>query len=116
MKPKARLVLTLLGGFDARPAAGSPLVLPTRKARALLAYLALPLGRAHSREKLAALLWGDMPDAQARGNLRQALSRIHRAWARVAVPGLLLHGDTVALDPSAVEVDVAALERWLADG
>ena len=115
MKPKARLVLTLLGGFDARPHGGTPLVLPTRKAHALLAYLAMPIGRAHPREKLAALLWGDMPDAQARGNLRQALSRIQKAWARAAVPGMLFHGDTVALDPSAVEVDVVIFERLLAD-
>ena len=63
MKPKVCLVLTLLGGFDARTRSGSALVLSTRKARALLAYLALPLGRAHPREKLATLLWGDMPDA-----------------------------------------------------
>jgi DNA-binding SARP family transcriptional activator len=116
MKPKACLILTLFGGFDARARSGSPLVLPTRKARGLLAYLALPLGRAHPREKLAALLWGDMPDAQARGNLRQALSRIQKAWAGAAVPGMLFRGDTIALDPSAVEVDVGAFEGLLADG
>jgi DNA-binding SARP family transcriptional activator/tetratricopeptide (TPR) repeat protein len=116
MKLKVRLVLTLLGGFDARPHSGPSLVLPTKKARALLAYLAVPLGRAHSREKLAALLWGDMPDAQARGNLRQALSRIQKAWAGAAVPVMLFQGDTIALDPSAVEVDVAAFERLLVDG
>jgi DNA-binding SARP family transcriptional activator/tetratricopeptide (TPR) repeat protein len=116
MKPKARVVLTLLGGFDARSQLGSPLVLPTRKGRALLAYLALPIGRAHPRERLAALLWGDMPDAQARGNLRQALSRIQKGWPGAAVPGILCQGDTVALDPSAVEVDVVVLERLLADG
>ena len=44
-----------------------------------MAYLAVPLGQAHSREKLASLLWGDMPDAQARANLRHALSRIRKA-------------------------------------
>jgi DNA-binding SARP family transcriptional activator/tetratricopeptide (TPR) repeat protein len=116
MKPKVCLVLTLLGGFDARTRSGSALVLSTRKARALLAYLALPLGRAHPREKLATLLWGDMPDAQARGNLRQALSRIQKAFSRANVPAMRFEGDTIALDPSAVEVDVAAFERLLADG
>ena len=116
MKPKVCLVLTLLGGFDARTRSGSALVLSTRKARALLAYLALPLGRAHPREKLATLLWGDMPDAQARGNLRQALSRIQKAFARANVPAMRFEGDTIALDPSAVEVDVAAFQRLLADG
>jgi DNA-binding SARP family transcriptional activator len=95
--------------------AGRPLVLPTRKARALLAYLAIPLGRPHPREKLASLLWGDMPDAPARGNLRQSLSRIQRALARTGVPGMIFREDTVALDPSAVEVDVAAFEKLLGE-
>src|SRR5882762_1901377 len=116
MKPKACLVLTLLGGFDGRARAGSPLVLSTRKARALLAYLALPLGRAHPREKLATLLWGDMPDAQARGNLRHALSRIRTALPGTAWPGMVFDGPSVALDPSVVDVDVARFERLVADG
>ncbi len=79
MKPEARLNLTLLGGFQAQLDAGAALVLPTRKSQALLAYLAVRPGQAHPREKLATLLWGDMQDAQARGNLRHALSRIRKA-------------------------------------
>jgi DNA-binding SARP family transcriptional activator len=54
----ARLSLRLLGGFQARLDLGPPVALPTRKSQALLAYLALPLGRAHPRDTLAALLWG----------------------------------------------------------
>ena len=69
----ARLELMLLGGFHARVVPGGAVDLPTRKAQALLAYLALPAGSLHPRGKLAGLLWGDMPKAQARGNLRKAL-------------------------------------------
>jgi hypothetical protein len=54
----ARLTLTLLGGFQARLGTGPPLTLPTKKIQAFLAYLALPPGREHTRDKLAALLWG----------------------------------------------------------
>ena len=68
MTSEAHLELKLLGGFEARLQGGAALVLPTKKAQALLAYLALPLGQSHSREKLATLLWGDMQHAQARGN------------------------------------------------
>ena len=107
MKPAAGLKLTLLGGFQAQLEAGAALVLPTRKAQALLAYLAVPLGQAHPREKLATLLWGDMQDAQARGNLRYALSRIRKALPRSVRPGLVLDGPSVALDPKVVDVDVA---------
>ena len=115
MKVAARLRLTLLGAFEAE-LEGAALVLPSRKTQALLAYLALPLGQAHPRDKLAGLLWGDMPDAQARGNLRHALSRLRKALPAGARPGLLLDGPSVALDPSVVDVDVAHFERLAADG
>jgi DNA-binding SARP family transcriptional activator len=111
-----RLKLTLLGGFQAQLDAGAALVLPTRKTQALLAYLALPLGQAHPREKLASLLWGDMQDAQARGNLRHALSRIRKALPKTTRAGILLDGPSVGLNSSALDVDVARFERLIADG
>ncbi|HEY7041037.1 MAG TPA: BTAD domain-containing putative transcriptional regulator, partial [Methylomirabilota bacterium] len=111
----ARLQLTLLGGFQAQLAPGDALVLPTRKTQALVAYLALPLGQAHAREQLAALLWGDMPDAQARGNLRHALSRIRKTLPRAVQRGALFDGPSVSLDPALVDVDVAHFERLVAD-
>ena len=116
MKVATRVHLTLLGGFQAQLDAGAALVLPTKKTQALLAYLALPLGQAHPREKLASLLWGDMPDAQARGNLRHALSRIRKALPKPAQRGVVFDGPSVALDPSVVVVDVAQFERLVADG
>ena len=112
----ARLKLSLLGGFRAELERGEAVVLSTRKAEALLAYLALPIGRSHPREKLATLLWGDMADAQARGNLRHALSRIRKVLAQAALPGVLLDGQSVGLDASLVDVDVARFERLVADG
>ena len=60
LKSEVRLKVTVLGGFHAQLDPGRALVLPTKKAQALLAYLALPPGQAHPREKLATLLWGDM--------------------------------------------------------
>src|SRR5262245_46316338 len=75
LKSKARLELNLLGGFEAHLQGGAALVLPTRKTQALLAYLALPPGRSHPREKLATLLWGDMQTAQARADPHAAAGR-----------------------------------------
>jgi DNA-binding SARP family transcriptional activator len=65
--------VALLGGFEARLASGPQLRLPTKKAQALLAYLAMRPGHRHSRDKLASLLWGDKRDEQARDGLRHAL-------------------------------------------
>lgn len=51
--------------------------LSTRKTESLLAYLVLHPGH-HGREKLAALLWGDSSDAEARNSLRNALAVLNK--------------------------------------
>src|SRR5262249_43251423 len=102
----ARLQLTLFGGFQARLDPGSTITLPTRKAQALLAYLALPLGRSHPRDKLAALLWGGIREQSARASLRQALFSIRRGLAG-AEGALRQDGDTVALDAAAIVLERA---------
>jgi DNA-binding SARP family transcriptional activator len=113
---KDRLSLTVLGGFQAQLPSGQVLNLPSRKARALLAYLALVPGQAHPRDKLAALLWGDSSDDRARHSLRQALVRI-REGLRHAVPGALLEeGETVALNADAADVDVETFRRLARTG
>jgi DNA-binding SARP family transcriptional activator len=78
----ARLALTLLGGFQARLGAGPPLTLPTKKIQALLAYLALPPGREHARDKLAVLLWGDLSQATPATACARRSLRFDRPWRR----------------------------------
>jgi DNA-binding SARP family transcriptional activator len=112
----ASFAIDLLGGFAVRAPSGEACVLPTRKARALLAYLALPPGRFHSRDKLTALLWGDTAEAQARHSFRQALLTVRRGLGEGEPPVLVTQGDAIALDPAAVTVDVAAFEAALAGG
>jgi DNA-binding SARP family transcriptional activator len=112
----ARLDLTLLGGFQARLTPGPPVKVPTRKAQGLLAYLALPGGRAHPRDKLAALLWGDMRPEQARNNLRQTLFNLRKAVLVMAPESLHRDGASVALDPAAVDIDVATFEGLVTRG
>jgi DNA-binding SARP family transcriptional activator/predicted ATPase len=79
------------------------------KALALLAYLAVTR-RPHSREKLAGLLWGEMPDEAAKGNLRKILSTLRE----VAGPELIIDRQSVAINPaSPVWLDTAVLEAQL---
>lgn len=111
-----RLELSLLGGFRVHTDSGRPLVLPRRKARALLAYLALRRGGACSRETLLGLLWGDMPERDARHSLRQTLLEMRRALPRNGSAILLADDDTLVLEPQAVRVDALTFERLASEG
>jgi DNA-binding SARP family transcriptional activator len=81
---------------------GRPVAVDTRKAVALVAYLALarrPVGRAET----AALLWPESEHSRARAALRRTLSVLSSA---LDGHGLVVEGDTLALDPELVRVDV----------
>jgi DNA-binding SARP family transcriptional activator/TolB-like protein len=69
------VTLRLLGPFAIEANVGRPIPISvrSRKARALLAYVALKPDYHARREELATLLWGDNPDALARHSLRQCL-------------------------------------------
>jgi len=67
------LRLTLFGGFSLAGADGVEVPLKSRKAKAVLAYLARSPRMSRSREEIMALLWSDRAEAQARASLRQRL-------------------------------------------
>ncbi|TDE26912.1 hypothetical protein E1295_43570 [Nonomuraea mesophila] len=74
------LTLLLLG----RPElaiGGEPVAIRSAKSRALLCYLAATPGPC-PRTELAGLLWGERPDANARGSLRLALTELRREVGR----------------------------------
>lgn len=106
VRTRGQVHLQLLGGFELRDDQGRLIELPTRKAELLLAYLAMPAGRAHAREKLATLLWGDRDDEQARGSLRKALSAIRAALGSDPVQA---DREMVSLSPGWLTVDAEAL-------
>ena len=70
--------IRLLGQFDLC-FDGNPVEIPSRPAQSLLAYLALTAGITHRRERLAGLFWPDIPEVDARRNLRRALWHIRKA-------------------------------------
>ncbi|HEV8642760.1 MAG TPA: AAA family ATPase [Methylomirabilota bacterium] len=107
----SRLTLKLLGGFEVQAGLGELLAVPTRKAQALLAYLALTPGQVHPRDKLAALLWPDTSPASARNGLRQTLFVLRKALGPAERAPLVMTGDAVSLAPDAVQTDVAAFEQ-----
>ncbi len=62
----------LCGQFDLRLDGGQILV-ATRPAQSLLAYLLINAGTAYRREMLAGMFWPDSSELNARRSLRQAL-------------------------------------------
>jgi len=111
----SKLHLNFLGGFNITIDNQPCIQLSSHKAQALLCYLAVT-GRAHSRSALAGLLWPDVPETNARMNLRKDLSRLRQ----VVRPYLIVNRDTVSFDTnSEYWLDVQALETQLdgvADG
>ena len=110
------LELDLLGGYQLRTDAGESVGLPTRKAEALLAVLALQPGVAVPRERLAAMLWPESRDSQARGSLRQALSVLRRSLGDRGAAGIEAVGEHVVLSPAGISVDAVHFERELGEG
>jgi adenylate cyclase len=106
-----RWYLNVLGRFELRGPNGQEVALRARKSIALVALLgAMPQQRL-SRDRLALLLWEDMPDAQARGNLRQLL-----ATTRRLAPFLEADNQTIGFAPSSIQIDFSDFQAALADG
>jgi DNA-binding SARP family transcriptional activator len=105
------LGLTLLGTAEVRLNGELITSFGSAKTQALLFYLAVA-SRTHSRPTLAGLLWADMPEADARANLRQVLTKLRRILA----PHLDITRQTVAFDrDSAYWLDVEEFQTKVAD-
>ncbi|MBN2389843.1 MAG: AAA family ATPase [Anaerolineae bacterium] len=89
----SHLVLSLLGSFQATLDSAPITTFESDKVRALLAYLAVEHSRPQRREMLAGLLWPDMPERDARTNLRHVLANLRKAIGdRDAAQPVLLTG------------------------
>ncbi len=89
---------------------GQPLKLPSRRTEALLVYL-LRNPHPHAREVLANLLWDDLPQNKALGNLRVLLANLRK----VLDPYVTITRQSAAWNgASDYRVDLTALEELLA--
>jgi DNA-binding SARP family transcriptional activator/TolB-like protein len=102
------LAVSLLGGVGLT-VDEQPVRLANRKARAILAYLALSEHGEEQRERLAGLFWSEFEETNARASLRQVVHETREALSPHGVTAL--HGTRLSLilDPNAVRVDVADL-------
>ena len=109
-----RFAMRCWGDFAIADIAGADMRPRGRKARALLAYLAMHPDKRVSREKLTALLWSDRGEEQARASLRQSLFEL-KPFANGA--GLLtVERDTVTLNAAVLATDIAEIQELAAGG
>ena len=81
----------------------------SRKAIALLAYLAMRPDEPASRDHLAGLLWGGSDNDQARANLRQALTQLRHLFREAGGDPIKTSGDGVMLSSDGLSIDVQQL-------
>ena len=76
---------------------------------ALLAYLAMRADEHVSRSHLAALLWCDSAEEQARTNLRQTLSQLRKLFRDSGRDPIMVPFDQVVLHSEGIEIDARKL-------
>jgi len=85
----------------------------TRKARALLGYLAVHANRPQPRQRLATLLWSNHGDRQARHSLNQSLVAIRKLGQKSGAAVLGANGDYVWLAGENIDIDVVLFRSLL---
>lgn len=108
-----RAVVRCLGRFRLQDSFGNQLQIRTRKARALLAALALSR-RPMARDALADLLWSDRGEAQARSSLRQTLFELQHLG--VEEPVLAAARDDIAIRPDLLTTDLELIRAASSGG
>ena len=104
----------LLGGLDVVDDDGVEVVVAGAKPRALLAILALHVGRVVPADQLVDALWGDDAPPGVRNGLQALVSKLRRA---LGSPGLVaIRGGGYALEVPTDAVDVHRYEQLVAAG
>ena len=114
MAGATRVVLRCLGRFRIEDISGDQLLPRSRKARAILAALAVS-GRPLSRDRLADLLWSERGTVQARSSLRQAVFELQHL-EQAGEPILAVSRDDLALRPDLAVTDIALIRGAAEDG
>jgi TolB-like protein len=87
-----------------------PVPVASKKARALLGYLALRQGIQISRDLLTGLLWGERSESQARASLRQTLSELRNALAGSQQQAIVANKESISWVSGSAWIDAKVLE------
>src|SRR3954447_18719149 len=106
---RPELRVCVIGAFRVLTHDGQDLTPRGRKARAVLAILALPPPRRRSRPALQDKLWSDRGPEQGAASLRQTLTEIRRAFGDTYRDYLIsdMRGVGLAIEHVVVDLDTA---------
>lgn len=114
-KPLAPVHASLFSGFQLLAPNGSEIIIPNRRARALLAMLCLVPDEPIDRDHLSKLLWPGRFEAQARASLRQCLLDLGKLLAAADCDLLEVSRSRISLNAATVKSDLDDLEHALGD-
>ncbi len=101
--------LALTGGFRLTSAEGADIRVSGKKAKGLLAILAMSPGLASTRARLRSLLWSDRGEAQAGDSLRQLLAVLRKELTDQGCEILYVRDDQVGLHAATLRVDAVEI-------
>jgi DNA-binding SARP family transcriptional activator len=107
------LTIRLLGELEVLRDGEKAMLPPSKKTRALLAYL-VGTGRPHRRERLCATFW-EVPN-DPRGALRWSVSRLRAIVDSPDKRCIIADRESVGVDVTGVDVDLAAVRRAASEG
>lgn len=110
-----KLSLSLFGGTTLR-LGGRRIALASRKAEALLGYLALSMKQIETRERIVGLLWSETEESKARASLRQVLAILRASFRDLGFTCLTTERTEVGLDLDAIDLDVKSVLESVASG
>ena len=115
MSAPSRLEISVLGTFSIRMGSAE-IRIQSRKACALIGYLALADSHEAARETLLGLLWSESPESNARASLRQVVHEAQSAFLEAGFTGL--HSDRLMLrlSPASICVDLLEVTRLAKEG
>lgn len=112
------LSLRLLGSFDVQMRGQSIGKWPSRKARLVLAYLAIERGRMVAKDVLIDLFWPDAPPERGSNNLSIAVHQLRTALGAIdadAAQCIVVRQGLYGVDTARVSVDLWDFQTSLAD-
>ena len=110
-----RLSVSLVGRLGVR-FNGRAIELRTRKAAAVLGYLALSETKRESRERLVGLLWSRSDEEKARASLRQVVRELRSVLQQSGFEGFAAERLLIGIDAGQVEVDIEQVLQLAEEG